>query len=494
MQGVHCRQLQDRIMAADEAAKLIGPGMTLGFSGFTRAGYPKEVPEAIARLGQATGLTVITGASTGPELDDALAGAGLIARRMPFQTAKALRENINRGATEFVDTHLSHMPGFISTGVTPIDYAIIECSSIREDGSIVGTTSVGCNAAMLKAAKNVILEVNLAYKEGMEGFHDIYDEGGCPGRREIPIYHPSDRCGSPYLTCDLDKVRAIVFSERFDSPVAFSAADENSAKIAGQILELFRREVSAGRMPKNLLPIQSGVGSVANAVLSGLQDSEFEGLTMYTEVVQDSALQLIRSGKITFASCTALSLSPDGQKEFLENLEFYKKHMVFRPQNISNSPEVAHRLGVIALNTAVEFDLTGCVNSTNVLGSRLINGIGGSGDFARSARLVVFSTVSVAKGGAISSVVPMCAHVDHVEHDVHVVVTEQGMADLRCLSAKERAEMIIENCCHPDYRPQLRAYYEQAKKVSYGQNVPLDLENALSWHRRYQLTGSMKEN
>ena len=213
---------------------------------------------------------------------------------------------------------------------------------------------------------------------------------------------------------------------------------------------------------------------------------------MYTEVVQDSALQLIREGKIGYASCTALSLSKDGQEEFLRNIDFYRQHLVMRPQNISNSGEVVQRLGVIAMNTAVEFDLYGNVNSTNVLGSQLINGIGGSGDFARNARLTIFSTVSTAKHGGISSVVPLVSHVDHVEHDVHIVVTEQGLADLRGKSAKERAECIIENCCHPDYRPALREYYERAQKNSLGMNIPLNLYEALSWHQKYFETGSMR--
>lgn len=493
MQGVHCEKLCGRIVSAEQASELICSGMTIGFSGFTRAGYPKAVPSALAARGKAKNLTVITGASTGPELDGALAQAGLIARRMPFQTSRELRGNINTGKTGFVDIHLGQMPRYISGGFVPaVDYAIIECSSIREDGSIVCTTSVGCNDTLLRYAKNIILEVNLYYEEKLNGFHDIYDEGEKFPKREIPIYSPGDRCGSPYMTCDLNKVRAIVITNMPDAPVSFTDVDENSQNIANHIIAFFEQEVRKGNLPENLLPIQSGVGSVANAVLSGLQRSSFKDLTMYTEVVQDSALMLIKSGKIKIASCTALSLSGKGQEEFKSNIDFYRKHIVFRPQNISNSMEVVHRLGVIALNTAVEFDLTGCVNSTNALGSQLISGIGGSGDFARSAHIVMFSTVSTAKNGLISSVVPLCAHIDHVEHDVHVVVTEQGLADLRGKTAQERAELIIENCCHPGYRAALRAYYERAKEVSFGQNVPLDLEYALSWHRKFQETGSMR--
>src|SRR5690625_5970183 len=76
----------------------------------------------------------------------------------------------------------------------------------------------------------------------------------------------------------------------------------------------------------------------------------------------------------------------------------------------------------------------------------MMNGIGGSGDFARNARLAIFVTKSLAKGGDISSIVPFVTHVDHTEHDVDVIVTEQGYADIRGLAPVQRAEKIIENC------------------------------------------------
>ena len=121
----------------------------------------------------------------------------------------------------------------------------------------------------------------------------------------------------------------------------------------------------------------------------------------------------------------------------------------------------------------------------------MMNGIGGSADFARNALLSIFITPSTAKNGAISSIVPMVSHVDHPEHDVDVIVTEYGYADLRGRSPRERAERIIENCCHPLYRTLLRDYFERAKSVSGAQHTPHLLDEALSWHSRYLKTGSM---
>jgi len=138
-----------------------------------------------------------------------------------------------------------------------------------------------------------------------------------------------------------------------------------------------------------------------------------------------------------------LTPSADYLKKFIDNIDFYKQHIILRPQEISNSPEIARRLGVIAMNTAIEADIYGNVNSTHIMGSRLMNGIGGSGDFARSAYLSIFMTGSTAKNGDISCIVPMCSHVDHTEHDVCVIVTEQGLADLRNKSPRERALEVI---------------------------------------------------
>ncbi|MED2560574.1 acetyl-CoA hydrolase/transferase C-terminal domain-containing protein, partial [Bacillus thuringiensis] len=139
----------------------------------------------------------------------------------------------------------------------------------------------------------------------------------------------------------------------------------------------------------------------------------------------------------------------------------------------------------------LELDIYGNVNSTHVLGTKMMNGIGGSGDFARNARLAIFVTKSIAKGGNISSIVPFISHVDHTEHDVDVIVTEQGYADLRGLAPRERVELIIENCAHPMYREQLRAYYEEAK-IRGGQ-TPHILEKAFSWHTNYAKNGTMLE-
>ncbi|MGA9792397.1 MAG: acetyl-CoA hydrolase/transferase C-terminal domain-containing protein, partial [Terriglobales bacterium] len=165
--------------------------------------------------------------------------------------------------------------------------------------------------------------------------------------------------------------------------------------------------------------------------------------------------------------------------------------IVLRPQEISNHSEIIRRLGVIGMNGMIEADIYGNVNSTHVMGSRIQNGIGGSGDFARNGYLSIFMAPSTAQKGSITTIVPMVSHVDHTEHDVAVIVTEQGLADLRGLSPRQRAKLVIQNCAHPDYRPLLRDYEERSERLSFGKHTPHLLKESLSWHDRYVRTGRM---
>ena len=219
--------------------------------------------------------------------------------------------------------------------------------------------------------------------------------------------------------------------------------------MANILLDFFRSEIKAGRLTNELMPLQSGVGSVANAVLDGFADSEFENLVVASEVLQDAVFNLIDAGKVSFACCNFYYITEELQEKVYGNFEKYADKICLRPQEISNHPELIRRLGLISINTALELDIYGNVNSTHVSGTKMMNGIGGSGDFARNARLGIFVTKSYAKGGAISSIVPMVSHVDHTEHDVDVIVTEQGIADLRGLAPKERASINYRKLCTP---------------------------------------------
>lgn len=488
------RSLLNRIVSAEDAAALIKDGMTVGMSGFTRSGDAKVIPYALAKRAKTEPFQIclMTGASLGNDIDKALTDAGVLARRLPFQADTTLRKGINAGEVMFIDQHLSHTAEKMrSLQMQPADIALIEATAITEDGGIVPTASVGNSANYVAQAKQIIVELNMTVSPDFEGLHDIYIPAPYPNRQPIPLLRPSDRIGLPYIPADPDKIVAIVLSEERDSPANLQPPDAETTAIAGHLIEFLENEMRKGRMTPSLLPLQAGVGVIANSVLQGLAHGPFHDLTMYSEVLQDSTFDLFDAGKLNFASAASFALSAERQAEVFSNIARYRDRIVLRPQEISNHPEIVRRLGIIAINTALECDIYGNTNSTHVCGTHMMNGIGGSGDFARDAHLAVFVTKSLAKDGKISSIVPMVSHVDHTEHDVGVIITEVGLADLRGLAPRERAGLVIKNCMHPSYRDLALDYYRDA--LARGGHTPHILRDAFSWHDRLKETGSMQK-
>ncbi|NLA28304.1 MAG: acetyl-CoA hydrolase/transferase family protein [Propionibacterium sp.] len=490
-----------KITTAEDAAALINSGASIGFSGFTGAGYPKEIPGALAaRINEAHArgeeftIDVFTGASTAPELDGVLAETNGVFFRTPYQSDPRLRAKINDGTTNYCDIHLSHLQKLINMGFFPrLDFAVVEATAITADGEIVPSSSVGNNRTYLDIADKIIIEVNSWQTEDLFGMHDIYYGMEIKPRREpIPINHPSDIIGQRTFKVDPSRVVAVIETDDPDRNTPFKPLDDDSRAIAGHLLDFLSMEVNLGRMPKTLWPLQSGVGNIANAVLAGLKDSDFEHMTSYTEVIQDGMIELIDVGKIEVASATAFSLSPEMAHHMNDHAKDYHGKIILRPQDVSNHPEVIRRQFVIACNGMIEADIYGNVNSTHIMGTKMMNGIGGSGDFARNAGYSIFVSPSLAKNGDISAIVPMVSHHDHTEHDVMAIITEQGLADLRGLAPRQRVKMIIENCAHPDYRAQLWDYYNEAMSVSKGIHTPHVLTKALRWHQNFLETGTMK--
>ncbi len=498
---IRSRAIAGKVMSADEAAELIPAQANIGMSGFTGSGYPKAVPAALARRigdarerGEGFTVSIWTGASTAPELDGTLAAVDGIDLRMPYQSDPVSRGKINAGVIDYLDLHLSHVAQMVWEGFFGhLDVALIEVAGVTEDGELVPSTSIGNNKTWIDQADKVILEVNSWQPAGLEGMHDVYYGTALPpDRKPIQIVSPSDRIGVPYFHCPPEKVVAVVPTHAPDRNAPYKAPAEDSLSIAGHLMDFLAHEVRHGRLPPTLLPLQSGVGNVTNAVLTALDEGPFRPLAAYTEVIQDGLLQLLRSGTMAVASATAFSLSPDGMDDLTANIAEYHDRIVLRPQEISNHPEVVRRLGCLAMNGMIEADIYGNVNSTHVMGSSIQNGIGGSGDFARNAYISIFVSPSTAKGGSISAIVPMVSHVDHTEHDVHVIVTEQGLADLRGLAPRRRAKRIIDACSHPDYRPALQDYFDRAWRGAPGRHTPHLLDEALSWHVAYLRDGTMR--
>lgn len=483
----------DRVVSAEEAASLITDGMTVGMSGFTRAGEAKAVPMALAERARINPfkITLMTGASLGNDLDKTLAEAHVLSRRIPFQADPGLRKAINAGEVMFIDQHLSETVEQLRTHQIPaIDIAVIEAVAITEQGGIIPTTSVGNSASFAILADKVIVEINLSQSDTLEGLHDIYIPSRRPSRQPIPVVSPESRVGFPFIPIDPDKIAAIVVTEKRDSSSTILPPDDGTRNIAGHLAEFLGNEVRQGRLTNELQPLQAGIGTIANAVMHGFIDTPFHSLKMYSEVLQDSTFDLFDAGKLDFASGSSITLSQAKYQQVITDMAHYKHKLILRPQEISNHPEVIRRLGLICINTALEFDIYGNVNSTHVGGTHMMNGIGGSGDFARNGHMSVFVTKSIAKDGKISSVVPMVSHVDHTEHDVDILITEIGLADLRGLAPRERAQTIIANCAHPSYRDDLADYYRRAAER--GGHTPHLIEEAFSWHSNFRQHGTMK--
>jgi acetyl-CoA hydrolase len=433
----------------------------------------------------------MAGASTGPSLDGALAHADAISFRTPYQSDPELRTLINEGKVQFFDMHLSMMPQAIRYGhLGRVDWAVVEACDVTAGGGIVLTTSVGASPTFCRMADKVIVELNRRHPATLFGLHDIYEPADPPYRREIPIFSVSDRIGSPLISVEPSKIAGVVEVDIEEDPVSFSPSNAVTQRIGINVAEFLARELSSHRIPKGFLPLQAGVGNVSNAVMAALgQHDEIPPFQMYTEVLQDSQLRLMMQSRIRFASTCALTISRPMRDLLYGNPDFFRPRMILRPQEISNSNEVIRRLGVIAINTALEGDLFGDVNSTHVMGRNMMNGIGGSGDFTRNAYLSIFVCPSTAKNGAISAIVPLVSHQDHSEHSVQIFVTEQGVADLRGRSPAQRARLIIDNCAHPDYRDDLRWQLESMK----GGHEPLALESAFAFYDRFKKTGTMRD-
>jgi acetyl-CoA hydrolase len=485
------------VLTPDEAAALIQHGQTVGFSGFTPAGATKAIPRAIARraaaehdAGRPFQIGVVTGASTGPSLDGELARVNAIAWRTPYQSDPDLRKRINTGETHFFDMHLSMLPQNVRYGfLGKFSWAVLEAADVNNDGAIVLTSSVGATPTFCRVADKILIELNRYHPESVFGMHDIYEPDNPPHRCPIPIYKPSDRAGLPFIKVDPAKIAGIVETDLPDETPAFDPPSDVTRRIGQNVAEFLAAELKRGTMDSGLLPLQSGVGDVANAVLGAL--GEHPGIPpfeMYTEVIQDSVIKLINSGKIKFASGTALTVSQPVLASIYTNLTDYRHRLLLRPQEISNQPEIIRRLGIISINTAIEIDLFGNVNSTHIMGRNIMNGIGGSGDFTRNAFISIFTCPSIQKGGKISTVVPLVSHADHSEHSVQVIVTEQGVADLRGKDPCERARLIIEHCAHTDYHDSLYRYFEMAK----GGHTPQTLSTAFRMHEQFLKKGDMR--
>lgn len=481
-------------LAAEEAAAFIPNGALVACGGFTAAGCPKVIPLALAKRaerfhadGKPFRIKLLTGASTNDAVDGALGRARVIKFRAPYQADKDLRKCINDGDVDYVDDHLSRYGRRLRQGFFgDIDVAVIEVSHFTDDGELTLTTAVGSAPVFCRNAKHILLEHN-TYHEKIAGFHDLYDAE--PNHAPIPLRALSDRIGTKTLRVDLKKILGIVETHLPDGIENFKPCTSVHEAIAGHVVDFLLREIRRGVLPAKPLAMELGTGNITNAVLKHIGTcEEMPNFSVHGEVLQDGILELLTQGRIEFAVGSSLTVTDPWLQKIYGRADFYKERLLLRPSEITNHPEVIQRLNLVALNAALEADIFGNVNSTHVAGTSVMNGIGGASDFAHNAALSVFMLPSTTKDGKISSIVPFCSHIDLTEHDVDVIVTEQGLADLCGKSPEQRALCVIENCAHPDYKSLLYAYLKRAKKG----HIRHDLNVAFAFYDAYAKTGDMR--
>ncbi len=481
---------QKKVMTAEKAALLFRDGMKVATSGSTM-GYPKATFAALSERIKKQGGIRIDLLCAGPlssEIEDGLVDAGGIRTRIGVVGSEKLRAAVNRGEVKFIEGRGAQLPLQVKRGwFGPVDMTVVEAIGLTRDGNIIPSTAVYDSPEWLDAAAEVIVEINLNRPLSLEGLHDVYQRGADP----IPIVgNPLKRIGVPYFTVDPSKIKGIVLSDLGDRSSGEAKPDRLGDAISQYLLDFFRKEIAAGRLSAPLPPIELGIGDLAGHVMRKIGTSEFTAFRFQTPVITDPVLEIVDAGKVEWVSGTALRLSSGAWEKFRADIDHYKSCMVLRPVTICNSPEMIQRLGVIAINGCLEMDIQGQVNSSHVLGSRILTGIAGSYDYSRNGLYSIFVGPSTAKGGKISAIVPMVSHVDHTEHDVDILVTEQGLADLRGLDPREKAETIIRECAHPDFREMLSDYLARARKEP--GHIPVIMEEAGSFHAKLRQTGSMK--
>ncbi len=477
--------LRSLVKQAAEASEVIKNGMTVAVGGYTSCGYPKAVIRALAERansGEQLRLSVVSGSNNGV-VDTILAEASIVARRAPMIESKVIAGQINKGSVSYCEQQMNKMPHLLrAEAFGHIDVAVVEAVAVNSDGSFVPSSSVGFVPLLVQLADKVIIEVNAAMPGQLEGMHDIYMPDGGP----IPIVSAGQRIGAASVPCDIRKISAIVMSDEPDEVAALAPVKPEQAAIADNLFNFLELEMKR-RGIKQLPPVQTGFGNLAAEIVNALGRSNFSDISFFGGVAQEANIKLAASGKAKAVSCGSVKMSSE-VKRLIEENEDVRRRVVIRNGEITNNSEVIARLAPITLTSGIEMDIYGNVNSSHISGSKIVNGLGGGANFAANAGLSVMMIVSTGKGGAISTIVPMVSHQDISEHDIDVVVTENGVADLRGKSDVERAREIIENCAGA-YKDQLRSYLERA--VAAGGHHPVLLDEALSWHIRLKQTGSM---
>lgn len=483
-------ELRSKVVSAEEAATLIKDGMVVAMGGYTSAGYPKVIAQELVKRkesGEDFKINLITGANVGP-IDSMLAEAGLVNRRVPMIESKKMANLVNTGQVHYIEQQMHRMPQLLRNhAFGKIDVAVIEAIKITKDGHIVPTSSVGMIQYFTDLAESVVIELNVSQPEELEGMHDIYHIGLIPDRKPIPLSKVNERIGKPYIKVNPKKIKYIVRSDVKDTTVNLQGENEAVRKISEHLFNFLELEFS--KNGNNLPPIQTGFGNLPSQIVRAFKETEFSDLEFFCGILQEANIELITTGKVHAASTGSIHMTDNVIDWLKTHTQELQETIIIRNNDITNNSEVISRFGLISLITGIEIDIYGNVNLSHISGSRVVNGLGGGANFAHNAGLSIVLLPSEAKQGNISTIVPMVTHHDIMEHDIDVVITEHGVADLRGKSDIERAYAIIENCTNTYKEPLLQYLNKAIEQV--GGHHPVLLSEAFSFHSRLKETGTM---
>lgn len=469
------------LVDAASAAASIPVDATVLTSGFGSVGYPKAIPLALADDTRNLELTLVHAGNVGEEIDIDLIESGAVDRRFTYQSSTVARTATNRRNVAFSDRNASAVGDEVQYGrlVDP-DIAVVEAVAVGEDW-FVPSTSVGQTPAFVGAADSLLIELNREQPLELQGLHDIYRPDAPPDRKPIPLSTPGGRIGTSHVGFDSETLIGVIETDTPDSTYNFRDPTADDLAIAAHLGSFLAAEIERSSVFEDTVHLQFGVGSLGNALMGELKSLDFGDRTVvyFGELIQDGLLDMLDADRLESASATSMALTDEGQDRLFADVERYAEDIVLRPAGVTNHPGLIDQFGVIGVNSAIEFDIYGNVNSTHAGGKRMINGVGGSADFNRNSLVTVCALPSTLDDGDISRVVPMAFHVDHTEHDVDVFVTEQGVADARGCSPVERAEMIIDRCAHPEFTPDLQSYLTDVKSQDY--HIPHDIDRAAQW-------------
>jgi acetyl-CoA hydrolase len=425
---------RERTVTADQAVANIQSGYRVFLSG--NCSVPRQTLGAfVERAKGLKDVEVVQVLALGPADYVAPAMAGHIRVNTLF-ISDNVRQAVNEGRADFTPCFLSEVPGLFKNGQLPLDVALVHVSPPDEHGFCSLGVEVSVTKTAAQSARVVIAEVNP---------------------------HMPRTLGDAFI--HVSKIHCIIPVDYALQEIRMGATTELSERIARQI---------AGVIPDGAT-LQMGIGDIPDAVLHQLSNHKHLGI--HTEMFSDGVIDLVERGiidgerKSLHPGKIAAGFLMGTQRlyDFVHDNPIVEMH----PIEYMNDPFIiAQNENMVAINSAIEVDLTGQVCSDSI-GPRLYSGVGGQIDFIYGASrskggipIIALPSTAAVKGTVISKIVAqikMGGGVTTTRNHVHYVVTEHGVADLYGKRISDRARALI-NIAAPQFRDELT---QKAKELKY---------------------------